>query len=424
MYKKVAIVFLILSVFLIGGGIFLSNKEKKDKLKAEEKAIEIKKEQEKILLEQIKTSFNQHVKTNKEAKLYNYVDNKYEVVGTVGQNEELELENTEINLNTKYFKIKSLGYYISYKDVQRIEKLSDVNNRYKNYIVFNENIYTTSPTAFYDGDKKVYELNKSFEFPIIIKDTDKYYVEFNNRLLEIKASNVSKTEKKINTKEVPRDNIRTLTYHTIYNTKTEQCSNTVICHPIEQFDSHMKYLSENNYFTLTMDELEMFLDGKIQIPKKSIVITLDDGKYAINAVKIVEKYKVNATYFIITSRYNVKDIETTYMNFESHTHNLHNNYKCSGGNQGGELLCSSREKILNDLKTSQKELGGATAIAYPFFDFNNNAINVLKEAGFKLAFVGQYNTNGYSNKKTNRMIIPRKTIFSYDKIETFISYLK
>lgn len=185
----------------------------------------------------------------------------------------------------------------------------------------------------------------------------------------------------------------------------------------------MKYLSENNYLTLTMNELELYLDGKIQVPKKTIVITLDDGKYATNAIKIVEKYKVYATYFIITGRYDVPP-KSEYMKYESHTDNLHNNYKCSGGNQGGELLCASEEKILKDLKTSQEKLDGSFAMAYPFFDFNERAIKLLRQAGFRLAFIGQYDTNGYSTPKTDRMKLRRKTIFSSDPLSTFVSYLK
>ena len=173
-----------------------------------------------------------------------------------------------------------------------------------------------------------------------------------------------------------------------------------------------------------MNELELYLDGKIQVPKKSIVITLDDGKYATNAIKIVEKYKVYATYFIITGRYDVPP-KSEYMKYESHTDNLHNNYKCSGGNQGGELLCASEEKILKDLKTSQERLGGGSfAMAYPFFDFNERAIKLLRQAGFRLAFIGQYDTNGYSTPKTDRMKLRRKTIFSSDPLSTFVSYLK
>lgn len=402
-------------VFIFVGYSKQKEKEYNDFLKQEQ----IKKEQ---LVKEIKDSYNKYVKTNKETKLYYLDEDKYKEIGVVGNNVELTLKDIEIDYDTKYFLINGLDYYIDYRDVEKIDNLSVKDDTYKKYVVFNENIESDNVTSFYNENGLVYKINKNMSLPIIIKDNDKSYVEFNDELLYVKNNEV-KIKYHKNTEEETRNNIRTLTYHTIYNKEKETCSNTVICHPIEQFDSHMKYLSENDYFSLRMKDLELFLDGKIQIPKKSIVITLDDGKYAKNAVNIVEKYKVNATYFIITGRYDVSDVKSEYMNFESHTDNMHNNWKCSGGNQGGQLLCEDEKKILEDLKTSQEKLGGSTAFAYPFFDFNDRAIKLLKESGFTLAFIGQYDTDGYSNPKTDKMKLRRKTIFSTDSINTFINYL-
>ena len=402
-------------VFIFVGYSKQKEKEYNDFLKQEQ----IKKEQ---LVKEIKDSYNKYVKTNKETKLYYLDEDKYKEIGIVCNNVELTLKDIEIDYDTKYFLINGLDYYIDYRDVEKIDNLSVKDDTYKKYVVFNENIESDNVTSFYNENGLVYKINKNMSLPIIIKDNDKSYVEFNDELLYVKNNEV-KIKYHKNTEEETRNNIRTLTYHTIYNKEKETCSNTVICHPIEQFDSHMKYLSENDYFSLRMKDLELFLDGKIQIPKKSIVITLDDGKYAKNAVNIVEKYKVNATYFIITGRYDVSDVKSEYMNFESHTDNMHNNWKCYGGNQGGQLLCEDEKKILEDLKTSQEKLGGSTAFAYPFFDFNDRAIKLLKESGFTLAFIGQYDTDGYSNPKTDKMKLRRKTIFSTDSINTFINYL-
>lgn len=418
--KSFVVLFVVMIVIVIGG-IFLVNKVVKAK-KQEQLIKEEKLRKEKLLLE-IKSSYNEYVKTNKESKLYDFKDNQYVEAGIVGKDVELTLKEIEITHDTLYFLIDNLDLYISYKDVSKLENLTVKDQVYKKYVPFNQNVVTKSSTSFYNENGLVYEINKGVELPLLIKDTDKYYVEYNDQLLYVKKDEAS-LKKCQNTKEDTRTNIRTLTYHTVYDVNNEKCTNTVICHPIEQFDSHMKYLSENDYFTLRMKDLELFLDGKIRIPKKSIVITLDDGSYAKNAVDIVEKYKIYATYFIITSRYNVSNIKTTYMDFESHTHNLHNNWKCSGGNQGGQLLCEKEENISTDLKTSQDKLGGAISLAYPFFDFNERAINLLKKSGFKLAFVGQYNTNGYATSSTNKFKVPRKTIFSYDSLDTFISYLK
>lgn len=151
------------------------------------------------LIKEINNHYNKFVKTNKETKLYN---ENNEVVGTIGNNVELSLDNENISDTTKYFKVITFddSYYIKYQDVDKIDKLSEVSDRYKNYIVFNENIVTNDKTLFYDdNDNLIYSFNKSYNLPIIIKDTDKYGVEFNNRLLYVKKDDVKEINKNNNT---------------------------------------------------------------------------------------------------------------------------------------------------------------------------------------------------------------------------------
>lgn len=424
--KIVIIVFLI----LFGIGIFVGIKVKENitekRLEAERRE-QLEREKQRQLeikqkIEDIESHYNSFVKTNEESVLYIKNDNQYQEKGKINKDIELELEEIEIDEHTDYFKIKNLEYYIPYENVEKIESINK-SDRYKRYIPFNQNVVTKENITFYrEDDTYAFELEESFDLPIIVKDNDKYYVEYNDQLYYVKKDAVTVKDNK-NTSEKTRDNIRTFTYHAVYK-KGETCKNSAICLPYDEFDKHMKYLSENNYLTLTMEELEMFLDKKINIPTKTVVITLDDGNLAKNAIEILEKYKLYATYFIITGRYDAYKIETTYVNFESHTDNLHNNYKCPGGEQGGQLLCEDRDVVLADLALSQEKLGGSKYIAYPFFDWNTRAFTLLKESGFHLAFVGQYDSEGYSNYNTNRFMIRRKTIFGTDSFETFKSYLK
>ena len=149
------------------------------------------------IIKEINSHYNDFVKTNKECKLYDKDDNE---VGTVGKGVELSLDKENITSDTKYFKVTTFGeeYYIRYQDVDKIEKLSEVSDRYKNYIVFNENIITNDDTSFYDGDDNlVYTLNESFNLPIIIKDDNKYGVEFNDRLLYIKKDDVKEITREV-----------------------------------------------------------------------------------------------------------------------------------------------------------------------------------------------------------------------------------
>ena len=132
------------------------------------------------------TNKETNTETNKETIIYN--QNKEEI-GIIGKGIELIIDNEKITENTKYFKTTIFGddYYIKYQDVDKIDALSEINDRYKNYILFNENIITNDKTSFYDdNDNLVYTFNKFYDLPIIIKDDDKYGIEFNSRLLYVK----------------------------------------------------------------------------------------------------------------------------------------------------------------------------------------------------------------------------------------------
>lgn len=373
-----------------------------------------------------KKHYNESVITTKETKLYIKNENEYNEFGNINEGIILTLSPITIDSNTQYFEISGINLYIKYDDVIPHEKKYN-SKRYLNYIPFNENIKTKEITNFYDvNDNYLFTINKSFDFMIYIKEDNKYGVVFNDELIYIHSSDIDSIYSSVNTNLKNKNGIKTLTYHAIYNPETAEC-NTSICQPLSMFESHLKYIRENDYFTLKLDELELYLDGKLQIPEKSIVITIDDGTlFDLGAIELLEKYEVNATLFVITSWVDISHFKSKYLDLESHTHNMHNQYECPGyGLQGGGILCLSEDYILEDLKMSQEILGGSRYLAYPFFDFNDRAINLLKQAGFKMAFIGEWDSEGYSYpNKTDKYKVRRKTIFSDISMNEFISYLQ
>lgn len=419
--KKIMIFIIVfVSSFLlgiVGFKIIASTMNKEDSVREEDINKSIKASDE--------LKFSKYIITEKESFLYKKDNGKYSKVGKVNKDVNLILSDTKPKSNTKYYKIENLDYYVYYNDVNSIEEFS-INDRYKNYIPFNKNIKTKNPTVVYDeNDNYIYSIDESFDFKVLVIENGKYGVEFNNQLVYIHNDSVESVYDNDNG-ESNKDKIRTLNYHFIYNPQKKECGES-ICHTLEQFESELKYLNENNYFTMKLNELEMYLDGKINIPEKSIVLTIDDGTvFDLEAITLLEKYKVNLTMFVITSFVgNISELKSDYLDLESHTHNMHNQYECPGyGMQGGGILCLPEEQVLNDLKTSQDILGGSKYFAYPFFDFNDRAIKLLKTAGFKLAFIGQYDTEGYSYKgKTDHYKLRRMGIFSNTDLNEFISYL-
>lgn len=411
---------LLLILIVLLGGVFFAfyNKILNDR------KIEDAENRKKALINDIKEHYNEYVKTSKETKLF---DKDGKEIGTIGKNVELALDQVDINEDTKNFKIKEFeDLYIGYSDVIAIDKLSEVSSRYKEYIPFNLNILTKNKTSFYDeGNELVYSFDKSYDLPIIIKDNDRYGVEFNNRLLYVKSDDVEKIYEHKNTDKKNASGIGVLNYHAFYdqnNSKEASECNTVICHSKAQFKTHLDYFKSHNMLTLQMKEVEMYIDGKLQLPK-SVLITIDDGGRTRLGIDMLTEYKMYATIFLVTSWFDPKDYyKTDYIELHSHSHHMHETGACPTG-QGGGIQCLSEDKIQEDLKTSREKLNNTTYFCYPFYEYNDYSIRMLKQAGFTMAFDGEksYGDN-LVHPGDDKFRLRRFVIVTYTTLNDFDNY--
>lgn len=404
----VTLIILLIVILIIGilGYLYISNKE--NKLKGR--------------ISDINSHFNQIVITNKNSAIY---DKEYNKVGTIEKGVLLSLKEQEIDENTKYFTIDSLDeeYYIDYDSVDKSsESLPEKETRYKRYIPFNQNVKSDSVSLYKDGNL-IYTFNKEMSLPIYIKEDNEYYVEYNSELYEVKKDEVEVIENH-NTDETNTKGIGTFNYHFFWDDDTEKQSecNQEICHSKSQFKKHLDYIRDNNIFTLKMKELELYIDGKLQLPK-SVVITIDDGWRSKLGIELLNEYKLNGTLFLITGDYNPKDYESEYVELHSHTDKLHTGGKCPGG-QGGGIKCLPRNEILNDLKTSREKLNGSTVLCYPFYEYNNYSIEIAKEAGFTMAFAGESSKSDNLTKVgSDKFRLPRFVVVTYTTMNDFIKYI-
>ncbi len=214
-----------------------------------------------------------------------------------------------------------------------------------------------------------------------------------------------------------------LMYHYFYSEEAGEVGPNSNYTEIKAFEEQIKYLKENNYYFPTWSEVRDYVDGKINLPAKSVVVTMDDWHKSVPkyALPILNKYEVPATAFLITvyeTGLFFKNYQSPYISFQSHTHNMHRG-GCRGGSNG-LFRCINHDAGLKDLQTSIGILGSNDAIAYPFGDVTNNVLSITKEAGFKVGVTTKF---GRAKKGMDPLRLPRVRVSKGESLKTFISYL-
>ncbi len=245
-----------------------------------------------------------------------------------------------------------------------------------------------------------------------------------NDVVENKTiNNLTTQEKTSDNKQVSTEKLKNglpvLMYHFFYdkNVSSGQDNNWM---EISDFEAQIKYLSDNNFYFPTWEEVENYIDGKIELPEKSIVITVDDGddSFFELAVPVIQKYNAKATSFVITSWYGYRaGNKQANISYQSHSDCMHE----GASNGKGVMLSWSYDKIMADVKQSSQALGGATIFCYPFGQYNDLDKKVLKDAGYKLAFTTE---GGRVYKGSDKYALPRVRMSRGVSLSSFASMVK
>ena len=76
-----------------------------------------------------------------------------------------------------------------------------------------------------------------------------------------------------------KDGIAILGYHGVVSEqeKKENYASNPYFMSISEFEKQMKYLADNNYQCLSMEDVEAYYHGKKEVSKKAVCLTFDDG---------------------------------------------------------------------------------------------------------------------------------------------------
>ncbi|WP_341954645.1 polysaccharide deacetylase family protein [Microbacterium sp. LWH13-1.2] len=169
---------------------------------------------------------------------------------------------------------------------------------------------------------------------------------------------------------------------------------------IGDFDAQMNHIATTGFYLPTWDELSAFIDGRLSLPARSVIITDDDADqtWFDLAVPVIDRYKLLSTSFMITA-YRQDPPPSIYVLRRSHTNDMHQ----AGENGKGRMVNWTADEIAADLNASADVLGVREVIAYPFGHYNDTAKQGVAQAGFEMARTIE---PGYVEIGTDKLALP------------------
>ena len=167
----------------------------------------------------------------------------------------------------------------------------------------------------------------------------------------------------------------------------------------EQFAEHIRWIDEQGFSVINMAQLNDHLQHGTPLPKRPLILTFDDGwkdHYTV-VFPLLDKYHFTATFFITTESVghsafvaweDLQKMEAAGMDIQSHsvTH--------------PHLTRLKDAEAIDEIKESKKELEShlkkpLTVFAYPFGNYSDKIIAMVKAAGYESATIVNGSNVGY-----------------------------
>jgi peptidoglycan/xylan/chitin deacetylase (PgdA/CDA1 family) len=192
------------------------------------------------------------------------------------------------------------------------------------------------------------------------------------------------------------------------------------------FYQQLRYLKEQGYQTIGLNDLALHLTRGKPLPQKPIIITFDDG-YADNythAFRLLKRFGFTGTFFLITepidkndpaymSWTNVEEMHAAGMEFAPHSYN-HPDMT----NRGYQFIVF---QILAPSEAIQARTGvKCRFFAYPSGRYDQFVVDVLRSAHFWGAVVTE---QGATHTADDLFTLRRVRVHGSDSLDTFILML-
>jgi peptidoglycan/xylan/chitin deacetylase (PgdA/CDA1 family) len=215
--------------------------------------------------------------------------------------------------------------------------------------------------------------------------------------------------------------IPVLMYHDICHEYDIISKNKYMTVSASKFQKDIEFI-KNKYTTIFVSDLWNYVNNGIELPDNCLMITFDDGYSGFYeyAYPIIEKISLKATVSIITNSIDnqykeqmpkltwdqIKRMyESGYVDFQSHTHNMHHKTPRLGCLKKDNESIEEYTKVLKqDYLQSKQNIedhinNNVISYFYPFGIYSQLANEVLDSIGCKITFIA----NNSEHKKPNQV---------------------
>jgi peptidoglycan/xylan/chitin deacetylase (PgdA/CDA1 family) len=195
----------------------------------------------------------------------------------------------------------------------------------------------------------------------------------------------------------------------------------------------MEYLAKNGYRVITMAQLGDFIAGKEPLPRKTVVITIDDGYRATYqiAFPILRKFGFPATVYLYSDFVGAADamtwpqmqemVKSGLIEIQPHSKSHANLTVRLPGETEARYAERIRREVEAPQAAIQDKLGLASvSFAYPYGDMNDLVAGLLQRQGVRLGATVTAGGNGFY---AYPYMLRRTMVYGTDDMETFKSKL-
>jgi peptidoglycan/xylan/chitin deacetylase (PgdA/CDA1 family) len=200
-----------------------------------------------------------------------------------------------------------------------------------------------------------------------------------------------------------------------------------------QFREQLTYLKENNYRVIPLKHLQGFLRGEQALPKRAVVLTIDDGHRSIyeTAFPLLKEFGYPVTLFVYTDFIGKgglrwKELEEMVagglVDVQPHSKSHDNLTKRRFGEDRAHYQRRLRSEVNEPTALLRRKLNRKViSYAYPYGDTNQKIIDELRVNGLHLGLTVQPRSNPAFSYP---YLLRRTMIFGHRGLESFKAALK